>query len=417
MVYNQTLLEHERHAMAELARLGAPVPTVVDLGRADWLATRFAGLSMRVLRCDGAFGGGSALARFPLAERLSVWVNLLRRLHPLADAGVLIVDLHSGNVVVPLAGQTAGQLRLKEPGVIDHAHTVVAGAGLRRPVWIDANSAYLAPEIKPSLKADQKAHREHFERLGADLPSARNLPPDRLERSRKIWAEYHCEQELQKLVDSGDLNCQAAMQFAVAAAMGDIAEMAPAAARHALTNVMRTMRAETPGRRYPSLLDAADALCAAFTATLPIVSAWSYPSLRPHDVLPATPDGRSPSSTVPTHLASQPAVYGTAMAQVTAVAAPALAPAAAVTKPVEEALAAAQGTAVAGDAQPHAVAQTPAKAPTRSASDPAEATDPKPASPNIRADGRVGSDGWMWWFGATTALATVVGLLWPLPFL
>lgn len=342
MVYNQTLLVHERRAMAELARLGAPVPTVVDLGRPDWLVTRFAGLSMRVLRADGGFCTGSALARFPLAERLSVWVNLLRRLHPLADAGVLIVDLHSGNVVVPLAGQTAGQLRLKEPGVIDHAHTVVAGAGLRRPVWIDANSAYLAPEIKPSLKADQRVHREHFERLGADLPSARNLPPERLERSRKVWAEYSCEQELQKLVDSGDLNCQAAMQFAVAAAMGDIAELAPAAARHGLVNVIRTMQASAPGQRYPSLMDAADALCAAFTATLPIVSAWSYPSLRPHDVLPATPDGRSPSSTVLTHC---------------------------------------------------------------------DSTDPQPAPAPSRESSGTHGDGWMWWFGATTALATMVGLL------
>ena len=143
--YSSTLQQHERKMLRRLTKMGAPTPELLDLGRDDWLVTRFAGLSVQRLSHPGGLQGNFPAHSFGFAERLSAWVHLLRRLQAIADKGVLAIDLYDANVVVPLTEQTQGQLRLTDTMLIDHAHTLEAGMNMCRPVWLNSGMGRVPP--------------------------------------------------------------------------------------------------------------------------------------------------------------------------------------------------------------------------------------------------------------------------------
>lgn len=289
--YTGTLLEHERKMLKRLATLNAPVPKMIDVGRSDWLVTRFGGLSMQRLTQPAGLQDTAAIERLDFAERLAAWVYLLRRLQPVADAGVLAIDLYSANVVLPLTGTTQGQLRLHEAALIDHAHTLEAGSGMCRPVWIDHNMRRIAPELKDALKADMSVLQDAFAKAGATLPGYSRLPGSLDAHSRRVWAEYNQTQQLQTLLDQGSLSRDHAMQFAAGVAMKPLVLLANSPQQEqALGKVLQRMTAFEASQRYRTLTQAADAL-ADVLGTLPLVSQHSYAPLQPSDLaLPATPE-------------------------------------------------------------------------------------------------------------------------------
>lgn len=301
--YAATLLAHERQMLARLQQLKAPAPEVLDVGRADWLVTRFAGLSLQRLTHASDLQGVSPLERFGFAERLAAWVYLLRRLQPMADAGVLAIDLYSANVVLPLTHVTQGQLRLHEAAMIDHAHTLEAGMNMRRPVWINHDMERIAPELKGAMRADMARLKAAFDNVGARLPGYSRLPGDLDAFSRRVWAEYDAPQQLQQLLDSGNLDANCAMQFAAGMALKHLALLAESSQqRHTLEGVLQRMTAMDASARFKKLSHAADALEAVVQA-LPLVSAHSFAPLQPQDLTlredPAPPPNPEPPSRKP----------------------------------------------------------------------------------------------------------------------
>jgi hypothetical protein len=296
--YGTTLLQHERHMLRRLATLGAPVPEQVDLQRPDWLATRFAGLSLQRLTHPAGLQGVLPTECLPFAERLSVWVHLLRSMQSLAQQGVLVADLYDGNVVVPLTGTTHGQLRLHQPMLIDHAHTLEAGMNMQRPVWVNRHMQRIAPELRQALQADQQALENHFLDADADLPGHTQLQSgrshgqatqQRRQHNRQVWASYRAPQQLQRLLDSGNLSCDHAMQFAAGKASASLLSVADTDQSQILEVVLTRMMEAEPANRYPSLQDAAHAL-ASVVPRLPLVSQHSFGPLQPTDLaIPAWP--------------------------------------------------------------------------------------------------------------------------------
>lgn len=282
--YAGTLLQHERAMLRRLQEIGAPAPQWVDVGRSDWLVTRFAGLSLQRLEHPGGLQGMPPHARFAPPERLAAWVHLLRRLQPMADKGVLAIDLYGANVVLPLTGRTEGQLRLHEAALIDHAHTLEAGMALRRPVWLDRGMDRIAPELREALRLDQEALIAAFKNAGADLPGYSRMPTDKDAFNRRVWAEYDAPQHLQQLLDAGDLSRDRAMQFAAGTAIARLLPaIAPGPQRAALARALQTMTQPEAAQRYTTLCDAADALSEAI-GTLPMVSHHAYARLQPADL-------------------------------------------------------------------------------------------------------------------------------------
>lgn len=294
VAYNPTLLAHERRVLCELAELDAPAPALVDGTRSDWLVTRFTGLSMRVLQCDGSFGAGLALERFPLAERLSAWAHLLKCLQPLATQGVLVLDLYDANMVLPLTQGMRGQLRLTEPRLIDHAHTLRAGMGLHRPIWLSSNTDHIPPELRQVMDQDLQTLIQEFERQQADLPGYSRMPAQRDEHNRRVWAEYHQPQRLQRRLDNGEVRCDAAMQFAVGVALQRLLGLADPSLAAALRPVIERMTAAAAEHRFASVTEAADALIKV-CPKLPLVSDYHYPAFRPDELVArgATPDNHA----------------------------------------------------------------------------------------------------------------------------
>lgn len=281
--YGTTLLQHERAMLHRLAEIEAPVPALVELGREDWLATHFAGISLQRLEQPGA-SAPQASGHFPIADRLAAWVHLLRRIQPMADSGMLAIDLYNANVVLPLTEGTAGQLRLCEAGLIDHAHTLEAGMNLRRPVWLDHGMGRIPPELRQALQADQRALVDTFRRAGADLPGYSRMPEQRDSFNRRVWAEYDAPQQLQNLLDRGGLSPDRAMQFAAGASLAKLLPLAPSPAqREALARVLQRMTAQQARERFATLSEAAAAL-AAVLEELPMVSERRYAALTPEDL-------------------------------------------------------------------------------------------------------------------------------------
>lgn len=286
VAYNKTLLDHERRMLTRLTELGAPTPELLDLGRDDWLATRFAGLSLHRLAHAGGLQGLPPQQRLPLAERLALWIHTLRRTEPLAQQGVLVVDLYDANVVAPLTQGLSGQLRLNQPVLIDHGFTLEAGMNLRRPVWLDREMDRIPPELREALKHDQEALQTHFAQVGAALPgySLSRMPGERDRHSRQVWAEYDAPQALQQLLDNGRLSCDHAMQFAAAKSMEKLLVLFPGfAGRQALARVLATMTMAAPSQRYPTLGAAADAL-EAVLGHVPLASEHHYQTVVPADL-------------------------------------------------------------------------------------------------------------------------------------
>ncbi|RZS57104.1 hypothetical protein [Sphaerotilus mobilis] len=281
--YAATLLSHERRMLARLAALGAPVPSERAMGRPDWLVTDFAGLTLERL-AQPAPGERDPL--LSTQERLAVWVHLLRQLAPLAAAGVLVIDLHAGNVVVPLTEVIRGQARLHTPRLIDHAHTVEAGFDLRRPVWIDPHQARVAPELRAVLLRDQAHLKRVFEQAGAELPGRTRLPGPRDDHDRYCWASYDEAQHLQALLDGGSLDAAAAMQHAVGVALLTLIDASDTlgTCQAKVDAVVRRMCATAPADRWPGLLAAADALASAMSQRgdpLPLVGQARLPAIGP----------------------------------------------------------------------------------------------------------------------------------------
>lgn len=309
VAYNKTLLDHERRMLTRLGELGAPTPELLDLGRDDWLATRFAGLSLHRLAHAGGLQGVLPQQRLPLAERLALWIHTLRRTEPLAQQGVLVVDLYDANVVAPLTQGLSGQLRLNQPVLIDHGFTLEAGMNLRRPVWLDREMDRIPPELREALKHDQEALQTHFAQVGAALPgySLSRMAGERDRHSRQVWAEYDAPQALQQLLDNGRLSCDHAMQFAAAKSMERLLVLFPGfAGRQALARVLATMTMATPSQRYPTLGAAADAL-EAVLGHVPLASEHHYQQVVPEDLsAPTAPAAATPGAAARSHTPAPP---------------------------------------------------------------------------------------------------------------
>lgn len=286
--YSATLLHNEREVLRHLQAAGAPVPALVTepaaLDRGDWLVTRFAGVSLQVLQRSA---GGAALG---WDERLTAWVHFLRQARAFDDAGALPIDLWAANLVLPLTQGLRGQALLHRGVLIDHAHTVVAGMDLRRPVWMDRTMRRVAPELRAALQGDQEALINTFRLARTQLPGHESPSPEAHERTRRLWAEYDAPQQLQRTLDAGRLNRGAAMQYAVAVALEPLLTLAPAGTGAALQPVVDRMKAEQPQARFASLADAAEALRAVLPA-LPMASERHFGPLAPQDLL--GPGGQS----------------------------------------------------------------------------------------------------------------------------
>lgn len=286
--YASTLLQQERRMLPRLAELGAPAPLLVDLGRDDWLVTRFAGLSLQFLQTADACvartqGTAADGTRFPFTEQVAACIHLLRRLQPMASSGVLAIDLYAGNIVCPLTDLVQGQLRLHEVCVIDHGHTLEAGMATRRPVWLKHSMAHIAPELRAAIHSDQQALMVAFEAAGADLPGYSQIPAERDENNRRAWACYDAPQQLQMLLDSGALDAGRAMQFAVGTLIAEMLGRHPSESTPGLRRVVERMTASVPATRFALLSDAADAL-AEEAGTLPLVSRYRWEPVGARDL-------------------------------------------------------------------------------------------------------------------------------------
>jgi len=290
--YADTLLQHERRMLQRLQALNAPVPVCVPEGMAHWVVTRFGGLTVQRLQHPMGFQGLPASQVLRFLEAMSVWIHLLRKLQPLAERGILVVDLYDGNVVVPLTHSTHGQLRLTDPMLIDHAHTLEAGMAMTRPLWVNPRMQRLAPELRSALLDDQAALMKHFAQHGADLPGRTELPGAQQDLNREMWASYQTPQRLQGLLDAGLLSADSAMQFAVGKAMLGLAHRAVGSERQRLEEVLLRMTAARQDQRFDSLAEAAQHL-ALLVPQLPLVSACSLPTFVASDLVVPAFDSRT----------------------------------------------------------------------------------------------------------------------------
>ena len=274
--FSAGLLDHEQRVLDRLRDEDAPVPDLVSTPQADWLVTRFAGLSMESLAC-----APQAEARFPTRERIAAWVHFLGRAQVFVEAGALPIDLWAGNLVLPLTGQTAGQLSLHRPVLIDHAHTVVVGMDMRRPVWIHSGMERVAPELRSYLQDDQAVLIRCFRDAGAALPGTASSDAEACRRSARLWARYDAPQQLQAALDRGELDPAAAIQFAVGVALRKLMDAAPPGVVAGEGDaVVAKMLSADPAQRFPSL-DAARAACAGLLPALPRVGDYLHPQVRP----------------------------------------------------------------------------------------------------------------------------------------
>jgi hypothetical protein len=163
-------------------------------------------------------------------------------------------------VLVPLAQGGEGQLILTAPILIDHAHTLKAGMDIRRPVWIHINMERIPPELRDALGDDQQVLQQKFDEVGAALPGYSRMPEDRDRLSRRVWAEYDQPQQLQKLIDAGEIRCDLAMQFSVGVALRGLQAVVPPESKAAWLRIVLRMTAPKPDDRYPTLNQAADDL-------------------------------------------------------------------------------------------------------------------------------------------------------------
>lgn len=255
MVYGASLLNNERRALAELNRQGAPVPQHIATSQSDWLVTRFGGISLRQLETMP-----QPARRFPFDEKLAVWVHFLRRAQALEASNALPVDLYGANLVLPLTETRQGQLRLNEVCSIDHAHTVVAGLNMRRPVWLDTRMKRVPPELAASLKRDQQNLIAFFRQHAAPLPGAPAPNPEQAQLAQRMWAEYDHPQTTQRLLDRGKLLPGKAMQYAVAVELGRLRALAPPAMQAPLAAVQARMQQPNPAERFDNLAQAAEQL-------------------------------------------------------------------------------------------------------------------------------------------------------------
>ena len=294
--HSASLLAHERQMLQRLKKMNAPAPEMLNLGHPDWLVTRFAGLSLQRLTHAGGLQGSAPLQRFGFAERLSAWVHLLRRLHPVADAGVLAIDLYSANVVLPLTNGTHGQLCLHEAAMIDHAHTLVAGLDIRRPVLINHTMDHIAPELIGALKADLAQLTAAYSRAGSALPKQHDLEANTKQLNRRIWAEYDAQQQLQVLLDNGRIDPHLSMQYAAGIALRRMIQLAES--KKEFEQVVQRMTAFNASDRFKKLSHAADAL-ADIVKALPLMSAHTYMPLQPHDLALPTMPAPAPAPVTP----------------------------------------------------------------------------------------------------------------------
>jgi hypothetical protein len=280
--YADTLLQHERAALRRLHNLGAPAAQMLEAPQADWLVTRFGGLTLQHLARLGA-------QVFPWQERLAAWVHLLRRLRRMADAGVLMIDLHESNVVLPLTQGVRGQVRLTEASTIDHAHTVEAGMDLRRPVWLDAGMRRVAPELRQALRADEQRFRAACQAADVEPPGCKRVPGARDAANRDFWGCYSAPQRLQWLLDSSRLSADRAMQFAAGVALSHwIHDIPDRKVREALILTVARMSQPAAAERFDSLSEAAEALNRAAQTALPLVGQHRHEPSLP-DALRAAP--------------------------------------------------------------------------------------------------------------------------------
>ncbi|MBL8331025.1 MAG: hypothetical protein JNJ71_19465 [Rubrivivax sp.] len=382
VAYADNLLQHERQALRRLAALGAPAARLIEIDRPDWLVTRFAGLSLQHLQSQGPAAQQPETASVDRLELIAAWHHLMRRLQPVAEAGVLIVDLHPGNVVLPLTQGVCGQLRLTEVTTIDHAHTLEAGMDIRRPVWIHAGMRYLAPELRSILAEDQAAFEQACQAAGFALSDLLHHP-QRLEsgsRGRHFWASYDAPQQLQRKLDDGQLDAGRAMQFAIGTALLELSRGAASEpGMPDIRAVAARMTQPAPLERYATLDEAARALHAACGA-LPKVGAQRLSPVLPQDLA-----ARS-SSVGPTKAAVPAAEGGTVIQELGN---PGTAPGAIDSRFL--------GTAISDSAPAPQTVGAPLGAATTAM------PEGRPAQPALP---------WRWWY-ACAALGALAGSFWP----
>ena len=299
--YSSTLLAHERAVLRRLRERGAPVPELMaspdGQDRPDWLVTRFAGLSAEML--DGA--------QLATDEGLAAWAALLESAVAFDRAGALPVDLWAANLVLPLTHVVSGQLVLSRVVLIDHAHTAVAGINLRRPLLM-ARMARVAPELREALRLDQEAMARTFREAGVPSPTMAATGVEARAASQRLWAEYDEPQELQRLLDSGRLRIDAAIQFAVGHALTGLAAALPAPSATALLAVVKRLTAAEPQARFADLPSAARAVRSVIT-DVPRVGHVVFPRVTP-SFMAAAVSGAKPAKQRDTAFAGHTAIVG-----------------------------------------------------------------------------------------------------------
>lgn len=279
------LLKNEREVLRLLNARKAPVCLLVDdPDHPEWLITRFAGFSLHLLGRDNRNGWPP----LPLAERVSVWAGFMLRAGALADAGILPLDLADRNLVVPRG--PSGHLDLGGAVSIDHAHTVVHSSqlpdgALRRPVWIGAsNNLQLAPEVRDCLIRDQQKFLDKLQTEKAPLPGSSQAIEDKAQVTRRIWLAYSEPQDVQRALDSGTIDPDKAIQYAIGHAIHRHLTaddpMTPA-----LAAVVLRLVANDPADRFAKMEHAADALKAALGGKRAFSSKYAYPRESPEALL------------------------------------------------------------------------------------------------------------------------------------
>jgi len=280
-------VKNEQQVLRLLQEKGAPVCKLVEYpSHPEWLVTEFGGLSLALLG-----GRGSAdWPSLPIQEYVSIWAHFLYRARNLANLGAVPLDLAGRNLVVPMGAN--GQLKLNEAVSIDHAHTVLPSAqlALKRPMWIDSRrNPHLAPELKDALQKDQEKLIHLLAARDAFLPdSTAGLAQGPNGLSARTWLEYSEQQEIQNLVNRGEVDADKVIQFAVGHDIHRRLDANNSWTRELAPVVLR-LCAKDPGKRYKKLEDAADALKAALNGQLAMASAYAYQPKLPQDLVPSSP--------------------------------------------------------------------------------------------------------------------------------
>jgi lipid-A-disaccharide synthase-like uncharacterized protein len=201
------LIAHEAQVLKELGNRALPAPRVINATSTE-LVTSFNGVSLFTLNAveHWRLSGHEMLA-------LMGWCCQLAQKY--AQNGVLPLDFWAGNILIPLSEVLTGYLRLDLVEFVDHAHSIYVGMNLLQPLWLRADTARIAPELQKHLVEDQKDLAQYFEKNDWSFIDATSNDPSKRAAFLQRFSDYEAPQRLVLAMNSGALNIDAALQFAL----------------------------------------------------------------------------------------------------------------------------------------------------------------------------------------------------------